>query len=93
MNKNSVLSPKYVSKMKWCYFFCLVFTAACALVFALLPFFAKLPAGSGSVALGCVGLMTTLSVLFSMRYNSLLENDAIYRAITKQTEENTNDSK
>ena len=91
--ESSVLSLKYVRRMKWGYSFCWVFTGVCAVAFVLLPFFVKLPPGSGPYALGGTGLMVTLSVLFGMRLSSLQENDAIYRAITKQTGENAGESK
>jgi len=72
--------------MKWGYSFCAVVTGILAFAFAFLPFFVKLPPGSHSLTLGGMGLMITLSVLFGMRVSSLQENDAIYRAITKHTE-------
>ena len=93
MSKQTVLSQKYVRRMKLGYSFCWVFTGGLAVVFILLPFFVKLPPGSGTYTLGGASLLVTLTVLFGMRLSSLLENDAIYRAITKQTEENADESK
>ena len=93
MSKQAVLSQKYVRRMKWGYSLCFIFMVVCAFAFVLLPFFIKLPVGSGPIALGGVSLSVTLGILFSMRYSSLLENDAIFRAITKQTEENSGEPK
>ena len=92
-NESCVLSRKYFRVMKWGYSFCAVVTGILAFAFAFLPFFVKLPPGSGPYALGGTRLMVTLSVLFGMRLSSLQENDAIYRAITKQTGENAGESK
>ena len=91
--ENDVLSRKYFRVMKWGYSFCAVVTGILAFAFVFLPFFVKLPPGSGTYALGGTGFMVTLSVLFGMRLSSLQENNAIYRAITKQTGENADESK
>jgi len=91
--ENDVLSRKYFRVMKWGYSFCTVVTGILAFAFVFLPFFVKLPPGSGQYTLGGTGLMVTLSVLFGMRLSSLQENDAIYRAITKQTGEKSGESK
>lgn len=79
--------------MKWGYAVCGTVMALLAFAFVFMPFFVKLPVGSGPYVLGGAGLMVTLSVLFGMRYSSLVENDTIYRAITKQTKENTDEPK
>ena len=93
MSQQSVLSQKYVRRMKWGYSVCWLLTGVGAVVFVLLPFCVKLPPGSGTYTLGGASLLVTLTVLFGMRLSSLQENDAIYRAITKQTGENAGESK
>ena len=73
--------------MKWGYSFCGTVTGLLAFAFVFIPFFIKLPAESYPITLGGMGLMITLSILFGMRYTSLQENAAIYRAITRNMED------
>jgi hypothetical protein len=93
MSKQSILSQKYVRRMKWTYVVLTVTSGLLALFCLFIPSFVRQSSESYQLAVGGMVLMTTLCVLFGMKCSSLLEHDAIYRAITKQTGDNTGEPK
>lgn len=86
MSKYLVLSEKYVRLWKIVYSICLVILIVGAFILFLVPYFKWLPPDIRHTG-QYIGIVAILGVLCGLRLDSLNEHAAIYRAITKNTED------